>query len=86
MSSGTEQTQRRHEDPQNGQLVQQLTQQAKCSVEVRRAQSNNDQQDPDHVNGRLDEFAIVFEQVDQEWRSDQKQYVANRIDEFSYVR
>lgn len=46
-------------------------------MEVRRAQAHHNQQDPDHVNGGLDEPPIVLEQIDEERRAYQEEDVAD---------
>lgn len=66
----------RRAHPQNCHLVQQLSDQAERCMEIRRTEAHNDQQRPNHVDARIDEVAIVPEQMHQQRRQQQEQDVA----------
>lgn len=62
--------------PQDGHLVQQLPDEAERRMEIGGTEADDNQQQPDDVNARIDEVAVVTEQVHEQRRQQQEQDVA----------
>lgn len=53
----------REEEPENRELIQQLSREAEGSVEVCRRHSDDDEQGPNDMNSGIDKSAIVTEKM-----------------------
>ena len=66
-----------HEDPDDGYLVQQLTHEAECAVEVDGPETHDHQKCPHNVDSSTDTAGVGSKEIDEDRRYDEEQGIAD---------